>query len=150
MRIVDGEIQIIADNDAMLAATDLSAISAEWSAIDADTGALVAPGTAGAVKYAVSGTADGTLVCASGAAFSSMAANAVSDAALHRLQQHGLMTPGAPIESDGFWLNTVDERLPRRGGAWSTGSWAGAFALDLPLARSVAGPALGFRPAFVI
>lgn len=103
-RIVDGEIQIIADNDAVLAATDLAA-TGPWKAIDAATGALVAPGTAGAVHYATSGTAAGTLVCSSGAAFSSMSAHSVSTAALQILKQYGLMQPGAPIEGDGFFIN---------------------------------------------
>lgn len=149
MRIVDAEIQIIADNDAMLAATDLSAAGA-WQAIDAATGNLVAPGTAGTVKYATSGTADGTLVRSSGGAFSGMVSYGVAEAALQRLRQLGLMQPGSPIESDGFWVNGTGERLPVRGGGWAYGSRAGVFALGLDLARTYAGSRFGFRPAFVI
>jgi len=150
VRIDDGEIQVIPDNDGVLAATDLSAASTAWRAIAASNGFLVAPGTTGAVKYATSGTAAGTLVCASGVAFSSMVGHGVSDAALHRLKQHGLMQPGSPIEADGFWINLADERLPRRGGGWDNGARAGVFALVLDSARSSVGAALGFRPAFVI
>lgn len=40
MRINAGEIQIIADNDAALTATDFSAGSAAWKAVDGATGAL--------------------------------------------------------------------------------------------------------------
>lgn len=149
MRIVDGEIQIIPDNDAVLSATDLSA-AGPWKAIDKDDGSLVAPGSTGAVKYAASGTADGTLVCGSGSAFSSMTANGVSAAALQRLKQLGLMQPGAPIEQDGFYINLSGERLPIRGGDWGTGSRAGVFALGLFVARSYASSGVGFRPAFVI
>ncbi|MCA1774966.1 MAG: formylglycine-generating enzyme family protein [Loktanella sp.] len=148
-RIVDGEIQIIADNDAVLAATDLST-TGPWQAIDKDTGALVAPGSAGTVHYAESGTAAGTLVCSSGSAFSSMTAHGVGAAALERLKQYGLMQPGSPIESDGFNINMSGERLPLRGGRWAGGSGAGVFALDLSSARSVSGTIIGFRPAFVI
>jgi hypothetical protein len=149
MRIVNGEIQIIADNDAALSATDLST-SGPWRAILAADGTLVDPGTVGTVKYATSGTADGTLVCISGTAFSSMVAYGVSTAALQLLKQYGLMQPGSPLEQGGFYIDTSGVRLPIRGGDWGSGSRAGVFALHLGFARSVAGTILGFRPAFVI
>lgn len=148
MRIVDGEIQIIENNNAALAATDLST-AGPWRAILAADGTLVAPGTSGTVNYATSGTTAGTLVCANGNAFSSMTANSVSTAALERLRQLGLMQPGAPIESDGFYITTTGERLPSRGGGWDRGSRAGVFALLLAAARLYAPADLGFRPAFV-
>jgi len=150
MRINNGEIQIIPDNDAALAATDLSASSGAWRAIAATDGSLVAPGNSVSVKYAVSGTAAGTLVCASGAAFSSMVSHGVSAAALDRLRQHGLMPPSSPLGGDGFFLTLTDERMPGRGGRWSDGSRAGVFALNLLVARSSASTIIGFRPAFVI
>lgn len=149
MRIVDGEIQIIENNNAALAATDLST-AGPWQAILAADGTLVAPGTSGTVKYATSGTTAGTLVCANGVAFSAMVANSVSEAALQRLKQLGLMQPGAPIEQDGFYIVTTGERLPFRGGGWISGSRAGVFALYLNNARSSTDSAVGFRPAFVI
>lgn len=149
MRIVDGEIQIIPDNDAVLSATDLSA-SGPWQAILAADGTLVAPGTAGTVRYATSGSTAGTLVCSSGDAFSAMVANSVSAAALDRLRALGLMQPGAPIEQDGFYISTSGERLPFRGGCWYIGSRAGVFALYLGDARSNTDTDVGFRPAFVI
>jgi len=149
MRIVDGEIQIIADNDAVATATDLSA-TGPWQAILASDGTLVAPGTAGTVKYATSGTAAGTLVCGNGSAFSSMVSHGVSSAALDRLRALGLMQPGTPIEQDGFYINLSGERLPGRGGSWADGSRAGVFALGLGRSRSHALAGIGFRPAFVI
>ena len=148
MRIVDGEIQIIADNDAVLLATDLS-VNGPWKAVDAATGALVAPGTAGTVHYATSGTAAETLVCDSDAAFSTMTAYSVSTGALQLLKQYGLMQPGAPIESDRFSINLSGERLPFRGGYWGAESGAGVFALRLFLARSYSGTSVGFRTAYV-
>ncbi|WP_439137528.1 hypothetical protein [Roseicyclus sp.] len=149
MRIVDGEIQIIADNDAVLSATDLS-VNGPWLAILAADGTLVAPGTAGTVRYATSGSTTGTLVCSSGNAFSAMIAHGVSEAALQRLKTLGLMQPGAPIEQDGFFINLSGERLPSRGGFWFAGSRAGVFALNLVVAQSGTGTSIGFRPAFVI
>lgn len=146
MRIVDGQIQIIADNDAALALTDLST-SGPWQAIDAATGGLIAPASAGTVKYALSGTTSGTLVCATGAAFSSMTAHGVSEGALQKLKQLGLMTPGAPLEYDGFYIELTSERLPSRGGSWNNSSRAGAFALNLNNSRSSTYTSIGFRPA---
>lgn len=148
-RIVDGEIQIIADNDAALIDTDLSS-AGPWRAIDAATGDLVDPGSAGTVHYATSGTADGTLVCSSGSAFSSMTAHGVSAEALTLLKRYGLMQPGPPLESDGFYINTSGERLPSRGGHWTRGSRAGVFALDLGNTRTRSSTSIGARPAFVL
>ena len=148
-RTVDGEIQIIADNDAALVDADLSG-DGPWQAIDADTGDLVSPGTSGAVKYATSGTAAGTLVCGSGDAFSSMTAHGVSAEALTVLKKYGLMNPGGITTVDGFYLSTVGERLPYRGGNWGFGSRAGVFALSLGSGRSSSDSGLGFRPAFAI
>ncbi len=65
MRLINGEIQVIADNNAALHTIDMSATSAQWKAIDAVTGNLVTPDgngtTAGTVKFANSGTADYTI-----------------------------------------------------------------------------------------
>lgn len=148
-RIVDGEIQIIADNDAALIDTDLSN-AGPWRAIDAATGDLVDPGSPGTVHYATSGTADGTLVCSSGSAFSGMTAHGVSPQALNLLKRYGLMQPGPPLGNDGFWLNTSGERLPSRGGYWSIAGKAGVFALSLINARSYSHAGIGARPAFVL
>lgn len=49
-RLVDGEIQIIPNNNAAIHKTDLSANSAAWRAILQD-GSLVAPGTEGTLKF---------------------------------------------------------------------------------------------------
>lgn len=49
-RLVDGEIQIIPNNNAAIHKTDLSANSKAWRAILQD-GSLVAPGTAGTLKF---------------------------------------------------------------------------------------------------
>lgn len=52
----NGEINIIPNNDAALASTDLSPSSPAWKAIMPD-GTLVAPGTAGTLKYDIPPTA---------------------------------------------------------------------------------------------
>ena len=153
-RINSGEIQIVAGNDAALNATDLSSASAAWKAIDGATGALVAPGSAGTCKYAVSGTADYTLVRASGSSFEGMtnpgATNPVGATALALLKQYGLY----PIASSGlggdiFYLNAAIEALPIRGGGWDYAAGAGVFALNCYNTRTLSNTFIGARPAFV-
>jgi len=157
MRIVDGEIQVIPDNDAAQLTIDLSATSSLWQAIDGATGALVAPGSAGTVKYvaASSGTADYTLYCASGSDYSGMqnstGVNPVSEAALQQLKALGLFPIAAQgLSGDNFYINTTGERLPFRGGAWYSAGDAGVVAWYLTYARSFSLAYLGARPAFVL
>lgn len=157
MRMVDGELQLIADNDAALATADFSAASTAWKAIDGATGNLVAPGSAGTVKYASasSGTADYTLYRTSGSSFEGMVnssgANPVSVGALQRLKALGLFPVAASgLGADGVWMTATGERLPYRGGSWPGAASAGVFALGLNAGRAHSDPYLGARPAFVL
>ncbi|MEN9396057.1 MAG: hypothetical protein RLZ81_587 [Pseudomonadota bacterium] len=156
MRMNAGEIQIIENNNAALSTADFGVSSAEWKAIDGATGALVAPGTAGTVKYANanSGAADFTLYRASGGSFEGMVnstgANPVSAAALQLLKRHGLFPiAGSGLGGDGFYLDVTGERVPLRGGAWGNAAITGVFALSLSNPRSDADVTIGARPAFV-
>lgn len=151
LRISDGEIQVIPNNDA--ATADLSATSIAWKAIDGATGAFVAPGHANAVKYALSGTAAYTLVRASGQSFDGITnpgTTPVSAAALQVLKRHGLFPDASRPDGDGIWLDLTGERLPIRGGSWNHGASAGVRALHLSSARSHAVSVIGARPAFVL
>lgn len=154
MRIVDGEIHVIANNDAAITATDLAAGSAAWRAIDGATGNLVAPGHANAVKYAASGTGRYTLVRANWASFEGMAnpgSPQVSAAALQKLKAFGLFpVTGTGLGGDTFGYELTGERLPVRGGDWGSGAGAGVFMLGLYATRSYAYTTLGARPAFVL
>jgi hypothetical protein len=156
MRLNAGEIQIIADNDAAIITTDFSAGSAAWKAIDGATGALVAPGTAGTVKYANanSGAADYTLYRASGSSFEGMvnttSANKVSDTAINVLKAHGLYPTSTSLGGDGFWLDVTGERVPFRGGDLYYGLYAGVSAVFLGHPRSVSNATVGARPAFLL
>jgi formylglycine-generating enzyme len=155
MRLSAGEIQIIENNNAALSTADFGASSAEWKAIVGATGTLVAPGTAGTVKYANanSGTADFTLYRSSGSSFEGMAnstgANPVSAAALQLLKRYGLFPIAASLGGDGFYLDVAGERVPFRGGGWSHAAITGVFALSLGFARSYSDDGIGARPAFV-
>lgn len=153
MRLVDGEVQVIKDNDAALGEIDLSEASSMWRAIDGETGNLVAPGTSTAVKLASSGTDNYTLVISSGSDIESMTnpgSSPVSAAAIEKLKLYGVYPVGEGLGGAGLWHNLDGERVPRRGGGWNIGSRAGVFALILINSRAYAYSSNGARPAFAV
>jgi hypothetical protein len=158
MRTVNGEIQVIENNNAAKLTIDLSATSTQWKAIDGATGELVAPlgggATPGTVKFAASGTtADYTINGSSFGAIKNLSTTKpVSVAALNKLKALCLfphIDAVATFNDDGLWLNLTIEAQPVRGGNWSIGATAGVFFLILNNARSYSGASIGSRPAFV-
>jgi hypothetical protein len=158
MRLLNGEIQIIENNNAAKSAINLGAASTEWKAIDGATGNLVTPDgsgtTPGTVKFAASGTtADYTIHGASFGAIKNLSTvNPVSAAALSKLKALCLfphIDAAATFNGDGLYLNLTIEAQPIRGGSWGYGASAGVFSLSLYNARSFAPPYFGSRPAFV-
>lgn len=157
MRLLNGEIQIIENNNAAKSAINLGAASTEWKAIDGATGNLVTPDgsgtTPGTVKFATSGTADYTINGSTFGAIKNLSTvNPVSAAALIKLKALCLfpvVDAVATFNGDGLWLNLTIESLPFRGGFWSNAAAAGVFALALNLARSFTTANFGARPAFV-
>lgn len=150
-RLVAGELQVIANNDAAMSTIDLTATSASWKAIDGATGLLVAPGSANTVKIAASGTANYTLVLASGGQLQAMTnpgAVPVSAAALITLKLYGAYPVATDLSGDGFWYNVADERVAVRGGNWGSGALAGLFAVAVGGLRSDSLTGVGGRPAF--
>lgn len=157
MRLLNGEIQIIENNNAAKSAINLGAASTEWKAIDGATGNLVTPDgsgtTPGTVKFATSGTADYTINGSTFGAIKNLSTvNPVSAAALIKLKALCLfpvVDAVATFNGDGLWLNLTIESLPIRGGDWSNAATAGVFYLYLTNARSSAFTYFGARPAFV-
>jgi hypothetical protein len=162
LRSVDGEIQIIENNNAAADATDLSSTSAEWKAISA-AGALVAPGTAGTMKWDASGALgtgapilSDTIVNQSTVseyadkAFKSLTENLTGDAP-DLLHQFGLYPFPAlsALGGDRIYTRNIGECLPIRGGSWSGGSGAGLFSLFWFYLRANARSDIGFRPCYV-
>ena len=158
MRLMNDEIQVIADNNAALHTIDMSETSAQWKAIDAVTGNLVTPDgngtTAGTVKFANSGTADYTINGTNFGGIRNLSTTkpvtAVALARLKALCLYPVVEDTAKFNSDGLW-KTIDagERVPLRGGYWGNAAVAGVFALYLNNARSNASTYFGARPAFV-
>jgi len=157
MRIFNGEIQVIADNNASKLVIDLGAASTEWKAIDGETGNLVTPDgsgtTVGTIKYADGGTADYTI---NGSNFGGIrnlsTTKPVTAAALARLKALCLYPHTentASYNGDYFGKSMTGETLPLRGGGWYSAASAGVFALSLYYARSSTHASFGARPAFV-
>ena len=169
LRWVNGEVQILADNNAADSSADLTASSAAWKAINAADGTLVTPDgsgtTAGTLKMdwrtnkwvfatTVNAEAAGDHSCL----FKDLAVDTgVGDAAKLLLQSLALLPDAAltgdkidaSYGNDYFWHdNTQAERLPSRGGSWYNGSAGGVFGLSGSV-RSNASWDVGGRCAFV-
>lgn len=160
LRMVNGEIQIIPYGNSMKADCNMSATSTEWKAI-MPNGTLVAPGTAGTLKYdgetatgaprintAVEfkpGTDDGYYW----RQFGTLAAKAGVDIP-PMMKALGLAPiPDYEYGNGGFWIRPqAAERLPLRGADWNDPTRAGVAALGLDGPRSYSSPGVGFRAAF--
>ncbi|WP_270806082.1 hypothetical protein [Aeromonas sp. QDB62] len=68
----------------------------------------------------------------------------VSNQALRRL----LIEPATILPQGRIYMRNFGERLPYRGGGWSSGADAGLAAVYLGSSRASAGTGVGFRPAF--
>lgn len=157
MRLVDGEIQIIPYANSMILTTSMAAGSTEWKAIAAD-GSLVAPGTAGTLKWdVVSGKIQltkGTITpkdTGNWLPYNNMTLGEGLTAA-PELAKALLLYPDEPngdYGGDYHGLNTSGERLPFCGGRWGSTSSAGVFGVNLSNPRTFAGGSVGFRSAFV-
>ncbi|MBU3845577.1 MAG: hypothetical protein H9855_01095 [Candidatus Acinetobacter avistercoris] len=157
MRIFNGEIQVIADNNAALHTLDMGESSTQWKAIDGATGNLVTPNglgtTVGTIKYADGGTADYTINGSNFGGIRNLSTTkpvtAVALARLKALCLYPLVEDTALFNSDYFGKSMTAERLSFRGGNWSNSVGAGVFCLLLNAARSGTSADIGARPAFV-
>jgi sulfatase modifying factor 1 len=164
MRLVDGEIQILADNNAADNTRDQSAVSTEWKAILQD-GSLVEPGTADTLKYDTTAESDGSGVRGTNLVNTSIAvplteghgynafqntSAAVGITVPDLLKQLGLYPVDGDHGSDMHYQRNTGERLPRRGASWHYASDAGVCALSLNSTRSYSYGSVGFRPAYLL
>jgi len=168
LRLMDGEIQIIANNDAALHSTDMASDSNAWRAIRASDGALVSPGTAGSLKYDAQNPTGGTVILSDditnrhGEIGDNSNGNSASVPLRDMTAKSGLSIPAIAkalglyplttdsMKSDRIYARNYGERLASRGGRWASGAHAGLFTVDLSIPRSGSGTGYGARPAFVI
>ena len=175
LRTVDGEIQVIPDNDSA-ANADEGPDSPCWKAVLED-GSLVPPGTPGTLRY--DGAAPGTdspediLVPggyrlntrivnsnytgdepdtshrAFGLAFFRDLGAAEGVAVPPVLQRLGAMpVPGGYSDDSVFFLRNYGERVAARGGSWFDGKFGGIWELYLRETRAFIYPDIGFRAAY--
>lgn len=161
LRLNNGEIQIIADGNAMKSDCSMAAGSTEWKAIMPD-GTLVAPGTSGTLKF------DGTSNDKSSPKIdTSVTVTTTDDADSYLRNQYiknieaeegvdvpniliaaGLFPQEGMTSPGGIWVRTNGERLPIRGSGFFNTSNGGAAALSLNHTRSSSYYYIGFRSAF--
>lgn len=172
IRLVWGELQILANNDAADPDNPQNATSTCWKAISATDGSLVEPeckttdsapklsGSTVKLDYVsgvwqynttVASSEDQSRSCAFGKV---TAAEAIGDAAKALLRSLALLPDQGAEEADYdgdymWWNNKQAERCVCRGGYWINGACAGVFSLYGFYARSHSDAGVGFRPAYI-
>lgn len=163
LRLVNGEIQIIPDNDVAAGANE-AADSADWRAILPD-GSLVTPGTPGTLKYDY---LDGPPALGGNIILTDELEHRQMDKEIYAYQpfeqlhvKSGLQVPEivkalalfpADTESHGgdyIYVRNLGERFSVRGGNWYSGARSGVFALSLHGDRFDATDYRGFRSSYI-
>lgn len=161
MRLVNGEIQVIPDNNAA-AGVDDSVTSTLWKAIKPD-GTLVTPGTEGTLKVdAIGANGSGgsvinTTIKSQGVDNTTnmytefISLTAKSGVIIPEIMKVlGLFPYSTDCGADGFWARNNGERSLIRGGSWDNDLQAGLFALNLLYPQSLLSLRnVGFRSAFI-
>ena len=172
IRLVWGELQILANNDAADPDNPQNATSTCWKAINAADGALVDPeskttdssahvsGKTVKLDYvnnkwtystSITNAKDESRSCAF---YQVTADSSIGDAAKVMLRALALL-PDSDVTTDVYegdymwWNNGAAERCVFRGGHWHYGSNAGVFSLPGYYSRSLAGTGIGFRAAYI-
>jgi hypothetical protein len=175
LRLVNGEIQIIPDNDSA-AGVDESEDSPNWRAIRAD-GTLAAPGSDDTFKLdgVAPGLGDDTFACLPGGVVLSVGVanplyNGGKPDTVHRaytigrfndmthtpgipphkiLKQIGIYPAGEGAGDPVYFVRNYGERVPYRGGSWFDGRGAGLWELYMRENRTWIAEDCGFRSAYV-
>ena len=141
VRWMNGELQVIPDNDAAAGANQ-SARSAAWKPIEVD---------GKPVRYAI--TEEGITLTTKkpkkdwgGCRFRDLQAEIEVPMTIKAL---ALYPDGTHETEDRFWIDTDGERLSFAGGSWTYGGCAGVFYLSGSIPRSRVYSNIGFRSAFV-
>lgn len=170
LRLVDAEIQIIPDNNAVHA--DLSLTSAAWVALSLFDGTALAPGHSASARFdarrdCIDGNAGAPILSTQirhrngpradnanrpglmDALFSQIAPDTDVDA-LPLLKALGLVPSFPTTSGTQVYLRNYCERIFMAGGAWYSGHDAGLEALCLSHPRTHFSSTVGARPAFIV
>lgn len=160
-RIVGGEIQILADNNAADPNADLSDSSAAWKAILPNASntnyTLVAPGTAGTLKWnwlnskITLDTATDTTLGQKSTAFKDLAVNTANVPYVPSIMYELGLFPISGDQTQGtvYIEFTTAERFPRRGGGYVNTSNSGLGYVHANSTRGYAGTICGVRSGFL-
>lgn len=157
-RVVNGEIQILPNNDAAAFDADLSSGSAAWKAILPNAGddgyTLAAPGTAGTLHWSNSGANvildNHTQSLSSQVSYASTFRNLTAGTAVKYvpsiLKELGLF-PVADSTANGEITMRImtGECLQWRGGSWKSGAQMGMGCMDTAFGRTKSGMEYGCR-----
>lgn len=172
IRLVWGELQILANNDAADPDNPQNATSTCWKAINASTGALVNPecsttdatgttsGNTVRLDYvsskwkfvtSITSASDSSRNCAFGAVTCD---STIGDAAKVLLRALALLPDSGAAEADYegdyfYWNNGAAERCVYRGGDFASGAYAGVFFVYGSDPRSYSATRVGFRSAYI-
>lgn len=166
IRLVYGELQILANNNGADSSHSQSASGAEWKAIDGTNGQLITPNGSGTTANAlkldyisskwtwITGTISSKVDQNRNCSFENVSVAAgVSAEAILLLQALGLYkydTTSGAYEGDYFYSNNgVAERSFCSGGSWSNDANAGVFYSPSYNPRSASYAHIGFRSAYV-
>jgi sulfatase modifying factor 1 len=174
LRLKDGEIQIIQDNDSALN-VDESETSKHWKAIDT-SGQIVLPGSANTFKYdgVNSGNSNqAAAIIPGGVKLNTTVTNpqytgdtkngdhgysimpfqkmyAESGVTAHiLLKELGIYPVSTTLNNENLFARNYGERIALRGGSWYDGAASGLWELYLRDSRDFIFPDIGFRAAFV-
>lgn len=154
LRLLDGEIQLMTLEDLLNPGEDCGHDAQSWRALDSQ-GRLVAPGTAGTLRYEVdSGGIRLTNHPADGGIGNCAFDDIETEPGLRVPEIACAMglcpEPGAGRGATGWrWVNTQGEALPLSGGAYRVVDHAGVFFVGITKARVVDYPLAGVRSVWV-
>lgn len=164
MRLVYGELQIIANNDAAMVNANQGASSDAWKAIDATTGLLIAPNGTGTTTNSIkldyvsshwqwdttiSSSSDSSRNCSLESVTCSENISAAAQAVLQALGLFKYDATSGAYGGDYLYANNgAAERSFYCGGYWGLTGFAGVFFAYGFNARSTTNAAIGFRSAF--
>lgn len=172
IRLVWGELQILANNDAADCENPQNATSICWKAINAADGSLVSPeckttdssaklnGATVRIDYVNNAWVYSTNITNAVNTYRNSAfylvtcTESIGDAAKSLLKSLALLpddeTDATDYESDQvYWNNAVAERCVARGGYGSQGTGAGLFSIYGPAERSAANASVGLRSVYI-
>ena len=159
-RVVNGQPQFLANNDAADSDNPQTVSSQLWKAIDATTGLLVDPTAPGTVKLdyvsgkwtyctTITSQEDSSRACS----FKDVTCTAdVKQPAQDVLRALAMLPVAGDTNygDDYFYANNgAAERLAYRGGGWNGGANAGVFSVNGNNPRSSVSTYVGFRSAFI-